>query len=163
MSGTAHPKKWFLATSRVVDILVQLGSRVTEVQSLVRLDTRDLELAVESARVSLAQAQSELDSLTEGPTDEELAQARQSLTSAQSSVVQTQQSITVLPMWWYSRHPCGSSRYCLDQKPRNYFGRNHYHLECFAHSCTDCNQFFNHNWHYLWSVPCTTSSSHDPD
>lgn len=97
LSGKLEPVEraelGFSVTSRVIEILVQPGSRVTEDQSLARLDTRDLELAVESARASLAQAQAELDSLRQGPTDEELAQARQSLTSAQSGVVQAQQSI----------------------------------------------------------------------
>jgi HlyD family secretion protein len=82
----------FGATSRLAEVLVAPGDRVTKDQPLARLETRDLELAVESARTNLVQAEANLAKLSAGPTAPEIANAQQSVVAARNSLVQTQQN-----------------------------------------------------------------------
>ncbi|MCG8348924.1 MAG: efflux RND transporter periplasmic adaptor subunit [Chloroflexales bacterium] len=81
----------FGATSRLAEVLVAPGDRVTKDQPLARLETRDLEQAVESARAALAQAEANLAKLSAGPTAQEVANAEQSVLAARGSLVQVQQ------------------------------------------------------------------------
>jgi multidrug efflux pump subunit AcrA (membrane-fusion protein) len=61
--------------ARVREVLVARGDAVAKGAVLARLETRDLELKVASARAEVDQAQQTLDKLNAGPTEAELAQA----------------------------------------------------------------------------------------
>ncbi len=67
---------------------VGVGDRVTAGQVLATLDTRDLELSLESARLQLEQAQINLDKLQTPPDESEVTQARISLAEAHDNLAQ---------------------------------------------------------------------------
>ncbi|MGC9356401.1 MAG: efflux RND transporter periplasmic adaptor subunit [Anaerolineae bacterium] len=81
----------FETQGRVAEVYVTEGDRVTEGQPLVRLDATSLELTVESAEASLAQAQVQLEQVLQGPTDAEIAAAEAALSSAKASYAQVKE------------------------------------------------------------------------
>ncbi|MGI6374515.1 MAG: efflux RND transporter periplasmic adaptor subunit [Anaerolineae bacterium] len=90
----------FAVAGEVVEVLVQVGDRVTAGQVLARMDDEDLHLAVMQAEAALAVAEAQLAQVRVGPTAEELvryeaaveiaqagsASARAAVNSAQASV-----------------------------------------------------------------------------
>jgi multidrug efflux pump subunit AcrA (membrane-fusion protein) len=76
----------FASGGKLVDLPVSVGSNVKAGDILARVDDRDAATAVEQARLSLAQAQLQIDQLKEAPTAAELASARASLASAQATL-----------------------------------------------------------------------------
>jgi HlyD family secretion protein len=85
-SGTLVPAAeadlGFGAAGYVAEVLVQPGDQVSAGQVLARLDSAELQLAVDEADIKARQAQMSLDELLAGPTDAEVAQARMSYESA---------------------------------------------------------------------------------
>jgi len=71
---------------RVSQLLVAEGEQVTAGQVLARLETRDLELKVASARAEVDLAQRALDKLKAGPTEAELAQAAAAVARARADL-----------------------------------------------------------------------------
>jgi RND family efflux transporter MFP subunit len=81
-------------TSGLLETLqVKVGDHVTVGQVLATLNTRDLELDVQTARLQLEQAQLNLDKLEVGPTDTEVIVARNNLADARASLSQQQVSL----------------------------------------------------------------------
>lgn len=76
----------FPAGARVAEVLVARGDSVARGDLLARLETRDLELKVASARAELDQAQQTLDKLLAGPTEAELAQAAAAVARARANL-----------------------------------------------------------------------------
>lgn len=89
-----HVSLAFEMPGTVAEILVAQGDIVTEGQALARLDTRDLELQVKQAQVSLAQAQADYDKLVEGATPEQVAAAEAEIARAEGSLQATQLGVT---------------------------------------------------------------------
>lgn len=89
-----HVSLAFEMPGTVAEILVAEGDMVTEGQALARLDTRDLTLQVEQARVSLEQAQADYDKLLEGATPEQVAAAEAEIARAEGSLQATQFGVT---------------------------------------------------------------------
>jgi|HigsolmetaAR202D_1030399.scaffolds.fasta_scaffold00078_20 RND family efflux transporter, MFP subunit len=71
---------------RVTEVLVREGDHVTKDQILARLETRDLELKVASARAQLDQAQQAYEKLEAGPTAADLAAAAAAVASARADI-----------------------------------------------------------------------------
>ena len=67
---------------RVAAVRAQVGQRVKAGDELVRLETAELEVQVEQARATLAQAEARYQRLKAGPTPEELEQARAAVAQA---------------------------------------------------------------------------------
>lgn len=80
----------FEQAGTVADVLVDEGSSVKKGDPLVRLDTRDLALAVEEAQASLAQSQADHDQLLEGATPEEIAAAEAQVKQAEAEIARAQ-------------------------------------------------------------------------
>lgn len=83
----------FQVSGRLKTLEVQVGDLVTAGQVLATLDTGDLEVELEKARLALEQAQLNLDKLNVGPTDAEVLKARLSLAEAQANLSQQQVSL----------------------------------------------------------------------
>jgi len=100
-SGTLVPASemdlGFQSAGYLDEVSVEVGDQVQEGDVLARLETGDLELAVNEADIEARLAQLELDDAREGPTDTELASARASVQSARSAllVVQNTYSTTL--------------------------------------------------------------------
>ncbi len=75
----------FELSGRVAEVLVEEGDTVQKGQPLVRLDTADLELALQSAEASLRAAQARYEQTKAGPSKEDIAAAEASLASAIAS------------------------------------------------------------------------------
>ncbi len=84
----------FQTSGIVADILVEEGAVVEENTPIARLDIRDLELAVERARINLTKAKINYDKLLEGPTPEEISAAQARLEQAQAQLLQTRGGVT---------------------------------------------------------------------
>ncbi|MGC9333512.1 MAG: efflux RND transporter periplasmic adaptor subunit [Anaerolineae bacterium] len=88
-TGTVLPEKQttlsFKSPGRVAQVRVELGQSVAENQILAQLETRDLEYAVEQARLAVATAQAQLLRLQRPPSDQDIAAAEAALESAQAS------------------------------------------------------------------------------
>ncbi|NTV99902.1 MAG: biotin/lipoyl-binding protein, partial [Oscillochloris sp.] len=80
----------FRVSGTVDTVLVQQGDLVKSGQPLARLDTRELNLAVQEAEANLKSAEAQLaDVQGNGATDLELANARAGLASAEASYANT--------------------------------------------------------------------------
>lgn len=90
VNGTLEPRDsarvTFAAGARVAEVLVARGDSVARGDVLARLETRDLELQVASARAELDQAQQSLDTLLAGPTEADLAQAAAAVARARANL-----------------------------------------------------------------------------
>ena len=75
----------FKSSGRVTDLLVEPGQMVASGDVLAKLESRELELAVERAEIALEISRIQLSELETGPTAGELAAARASVASAQAS------------------------------------------------------------------------------
>lgn len=73
--------------ARVAEVLVQRGDTVAKGDLLARLETRDLQLRVASARAELDQAQQSLDKIQQGPSKAALAQAAAAVARARANLV----------------------------------------------------------------------------
>lgn len=80
----------FEKSGTIAEILVEEGSRVEQDTPLARLDTRDLQLAVEQAQANLRQAQADYNRLLDSATPEEIAAAEARVRAAQAGVMQSQ-------------------------------------------------------------------------
>ena len=93
-SGTLVPASeidlGFQSGGYLDEVLVEVGDQVQEGDPLARLETDDLQLAVEKADIEARLAQLDLDDAREGPTDTEIADARAALRSAQSALLAAQ-------------------------------------------------------------------------
>lgn len=83
----------FPAGARVAEVLVARGDTVAKGAVLARLETRDLELQVASAKAELDQAQQSLDQLLAGPSEADLAQAAAAVARARANLVADGQSV----------------------------------------------------------------------
>jgi HlyD family secretion protein len=75
----------FLAGGNVAKVPVAYGDQVTAGQTLVELDTRQLEIQLAQADANLASAQAKLNQLKNSPTAQEVAAAKQNVVSAQAA------------------------------------------------------------------------------
>nr|WP_255604486.1 HlyD family efflux transporter periplasmic adaptor subunit [Oscillochloris sp. ZM17-4] len=78
----------------VAELLVAEGDAVAEGDPLARLDTRDLELAVEQARAALGEARAAYAQLEAGASPEEIAAAQARRDQAAAQLAQTQGGVT---------------------------------------------------------------------
>ena len=89
-SGSIAPKAQAMLTFKtpglVAEVNVEEGDRVEAGGVLARLETKDLELAVAQAEVSLAQAEAQLKHIEKGPSAHDLAAAEASLASAEANL-----------------------------------------------------------------------------
>jgi len=88
-TGSVLPEKQttlsFKSPGRVDKVLVEEGQFVTKNEVLAELETRDLEYAIDQARLGLATAQAQLLRLQRPPSAEDVAAAEAALDSAQAS------------------------------------------------------------------------------
>jgi HlyD family secretion protein len=95
----------------LAEVFVEVGDRVEEGELLARLDTRDLELAVARAEISLREAQIDLAEVTEAATEAELADAQAALDSAQLALTVAQYNYQNAKM---SDHDAAARGYQID-------------------------------------------------
>jgi HlyD family secretion protein len=97
-SGTMQPREVlrlnFGTTGVVVQIRAEVGKQVQRGDVLARLDTSELDLAVEQAQARLAQDEAAYEQLLAGATPAEVEQARAQLEQAESQLRQTQGTVT---------------------------------------------------------------------
>jgi HlyD family secretion protein len=88
-TGTILPEKQttlsFKSPGRVAEVLVTEGQAVSEGAILARLETADLEYAVDQAKLALAMAQVQLLRLQRPPAEQDVAAAEAALESAKAS------------------------------------------------------------------------------
>lgn len=77
-----------IEAAQIETIAVERGDRIETGEVLVRLESRDAEIAVAQARAALAQAQSQLADLTVGKRPEEIEAIRASLNSARAQATE---------------------------------------------------------------------------
>jgi HlyD family secretion protein len=75
----------FTSSGRLVDLKVAVGQQVKQGDALAQLDTTDLQAAVDQAKASLSQQQSNYNKLLAGATPEQIEAARVALANAQQS------------------------------------------------------------------------------
>ncbi len=75
----------FLAGGNIAKVPVAYGDRVTAGQTLVQLETRQLDLQLAQADANLDSARAKLNQLKNSPTAQEVAAAKQNLVSAQAA------------------------------------------------------------------------------
>lgn len=96
-----EPQRWselrFQIGGLVAEVLVAEGDAVAAGASLVRLDTRELELSLESARQELVAAQAALDQLVDGASEAVIARAARD--NAQQ-VVQAEVALRIKELNW---------------------------------------------------------------
>jgi HlyD family secretion protein len=97
-SGEMQPREVlrlnFGTTGVVVQIRADVGEQVQRGDVLARLDTSELDLAVEQAQARLAQDEAAYEQLLAGATPAEVEQARAQLEQAESQLRQTQGTVT---------------------------------------------------------------------
>jgi HlyD family secretion protein len=76
----------FGTAGQVRDVLVETGERVRRGQEMIRLDTSDLEVQINSAEAALAAAQAQLEQLQAGARHEEIAMAQAKLDAAEAQL-----------------------------------------------------------------------------
>jgi HlyD family secretion protein len=84
----------FAVDGAVTEILVQPGDQVATGQPLARVDSADLQLALDQAQASLKQAQADRDGLLAGATEQEVAAAKARVAQAQAQYQQAAGSVT---------------------------------------------------------------------
>jgi HlyD family secretion protein len=96
--GTVRPARLsdlqFAIGGTIAEVLVGEGDGVAANAPLARLDTRDLQIAVDRARASLAEAQASYRQQEAGASPEQIAAAQARLDQARSQLTQTQGSVT---------------------------------------------------------------------
>jgi len=75
----------FQGPGRVAQVWVEEGQSVAEKEVLAQLETRDLEYAIDQARLALATAQAQLLRLQRPPSEQDIAAAEAALESARAS------------------------------------------------------------------------------
>ncbi|MCL7452364.1 MAG: efflux RND transporter periplasmic adaptor subunit [Anaerolineae bacterium] len=75
----------FQGPGRVAQVWVEEGQSVAEKEILAQLETRDLEYAIDQARLALATAQAQLLRLQRPPSEQDIAAAEAALESARAS------------------------------------------------------------------------------
>ena len=75
--------------AQIEDVTVRRGETVRRGQVLARLERSDAEIAVASAEAELAQAESQLNNISSGARDEEIAVIEAALNSAQAQAVES--------------------------------------------------------------------------
>ena len=98
----------------LVELPVQVGSKVQAGDVLARVDDTDAASAVEQAQLSLDQAQLQVDQLKEAPTPAELASAQAALASAQATL-QSRQKPGSNPEIAAARQSLASAQAKLDE------------------------------------------------
>lgn len=97
-TGSMQPREVlnlnFSISGVVVDVLVDIGQTVRQGEVLARLDTSELDLSVERAEASLAQARATYEQQLAGATPEEIARAQAELAQSQAQLGQTQGNVT---------------------------------------------------------------------
>jgi RND family efflux transporter MFP subunit len=83
----------FLNSGRLKSVFVKVGDKVEKGDVLARLDIRDLEIQLEEARAGLALAESKLDKLLAGKTQEEILLAETKVLNAQKSLEESQKTL----------------------------------------------------------------------
>ncbi|MBI4787360.1 MAG: efflux RND transporter periplasmic adaptor subunit [Chloroflexi bacterium] len=86
----------FTAGGRIVEITVRTGDTTTQGQTLARLDTAPLQLAVAQAQVEFDIKQAALDKLRAGPSATDLAAANAAIRDAQTALQNAQFNLTVV-------------------------------------------------------------------
>lgn len=86
----------FPASGKLQSINVQVGDEVQAGQELARLETRNLELAVQQAQANLLSAQASYSKTAAGSTEADIIAARGSVLSSQGTVISAQNSYDTL-------------------------------------------------------------------
>jgi HlyD family secretion protein len=84
----------FQSSGIVDEVLVEEGDAVKKGDPLARLDTRELLLGVERAKVQISKATAAYDKLVEGATPEEIAAAQAQVDQAKGQLQQTEGGVT---------------------------------------------------------------------
>jgi HlyD family secretion protein len=83
----------FKSSGKLTAIKVNVGDKVTRGQILATLDTPDLEVTLEQAQASLAQAKANLVRVQSGPTQAEVAAAQTAIDNARRSAADAQDAL----------------------------------------------------------------------
>ncbi|MBI2845897.1 MAG: efflux RND transporter periplasmic adaptor subunit [Chloroflexi bacterium] len=93
----AEDRNLFFSTSgQVAEVLVEEGEQVEEGQTLAILDTADLELQIEQAQATWAQARARLAEVKKGPSADDMAVAEAQLELARINLQQAQSAWDVV-------------------------------------------------------------------
>lgn len=92
VAAPATSRLSFRSTGRVADVRVAVGDSVAGGQVLARLDTSELELAVQQARAGVAANQAKLDQMLAGARPEDVTVAEATLAAARAKLVGMQES-----------------------------------------------------------------------
>lgn len=96
VSGSINPatetRLSFQVSGLLAQTLVSVGQNVTAGQSLARLDTSNLQVALSQANAGLASAQAQYEKVAAGATPQDVAIAKQAVDAAKGALGQTQQS-----------------------------------------------------------------------
>jgi HlyD family secretion protein len=84
----------FAATGRVSEVLVRVGDRVAQGDTLARLDQRELRLRLDQAEAQLRQAQASYDRLLGGAANADIEAAEAQLRQAEAQLRQVEGSVT---------------------------------------------------------------------
>src|SRR5207247_2356649 len=83
----------FKSAGKLAEVDVAVGQQVTQGQTLAKLDTGDLQIALDQARAALTQQQANLATVTAGATPQQTALAQAQIDAAQTSLDNAQKSL----------------------------------------------------------------------
>src|SRR5256885_1400854 len=83
----------FKSSGKLAEVDVAIGQQVTAGQALAKLDTTDLQIAVDQAQAALVQQQANLATVTAGATPEQAAVAQAQVDAAQTTLDNAQKSL----------------------------------------------------------------------
>ncbi|MBI3522853.1 MAG: biotin/lipoyl-binding protein [Chloroflexi bacterium] len=92
VSAAAQTKLNFQLAGKLSDVYVSVGQKVTAGQPLAKLDTSDLQVALNQAKANLASAAARYGQVVAGADPADIAQARLAVDNAQRSLESTQTS-----------------------------------------------------------------------
>ncbi|MEW5718728.1 MAG: efflux RND transporter periplasmic adaptor subunit [Chloroflexota bacterium] len=93
--ASRQQKMGFTASGKLMEVTIRAGDTITKGQTLARLDTEPLKLAVAQAQANLDAKQAALDKLKQGATSSDLASANAAVRDAQVAVQNAQYNLTV--------------------------------------------------------------------
>jgi len=87
---------FFSTSGEVIEAYVDVGSKVSKGEKLIRLDDTDALRSVENAELKLLQANLNMEKLISDPTDAEIVSANQSIASAETQLINAKLTLSKL-------------------------------------------------------------------